>query len=332
MMRSSTDSDGWSRDNLYHGSGFDIDQFRAGSDIYLAGAPKETEGFAEGLHLGGGGKNPSLYAVQFRPGRTWHIQSQIDDALADGDDLGDAIDKLSAQAKKEKFSYLVFDHPSFGEGEDFTAVVSLFPNRDLRVVARRNLKGLVRKTAQPRTLYVKRRLLNAGAVRAWAASQGIASALPAGDMHVTVAFSREPVDWSVLEPQQDAIVVNDAVAKANRVLYVKHAVHQFPSRDAANGALVLRFSSTALHDRWRYFRDAGASWDYPEYQSHVTITYSVPEADVGSIEPYRGPLVFGPEEFAEVNDDWAGEVAEESLSKVERSVPRRRSRRRYAEV
>jgi len=170
------------------------------------------------------------------------------------------------------------------------------------------LRGLG-KAAGRKTLYVKRRLLNPEDVRAWAAAQGIASTLRPDDMHVTVAFSREPVDWSKIELETDAVVVLDDGVE-------KRAVHQFPPRSTPNGALVLKFESPELRARWQYFRDAGASWDFPEYQPHVTITYSVPQADVGAIEPYRGPLIFGPEEASEVNDDWAGELVEEPTSMI----------------
>lgn len=185
------------------------------------------------------------------------------------------------------------------------------PEKSIRFADREQdilfLLGVVTKAGlQPRTLYVKRRLLNGDAVRAWAASQGIAFALPANDMHVTVAFSKEPVDWSALEPQRDAIVVQGDARQ----------VRQFPARTTPNGALVLRFESPELAARWRELRDAGASWDFPEYQPHVTITYSVPEADVSAIEPYRGPLIFGSEEFTEVDEGWAGEVEEEPLIKA----------------
>ena len=153
------------------------------------------------------------------------------------------------------------------------------------------VQGKVKKAAD-KTLYVHRPLLNGDQVRAWAASQGIASTLPAGDMHVTIAFSREPVDWSSLTPDQGTLTAVGGTRFA----------HQFAPKAKDNGALVLRFESPALDARWKAFCDAGASWDFPEYSPHITLTYSVPEVDTASIQPYEGPLVFGPEEFGEVND------------------------------
>jgi hypothetical protein len=52
--------------------------------------------------------------------------------------------------------------------------------------------------------------------------------------------------------------------------------------------------------------ERGASWDYEEYQPHVTITYNGGGIDLHAIEPYRGRLVFGPEIFEEINENWGG--------------------------
>ncbi|CAN0594097.1 unnamed protein product, partial [Laminaria digitata] len=49
--------------------------------------------------------------------------------------------------------------------------------------------------AAPRTLYVRRDVLNADEIISWAKEQGFKTTLPADDMHVTVAFSRDRVDW-----------------------------------------------------------------------------------------------------------------------------------------
>lgn len=159
------------------------------------------------------------------------------------------------------------------------------------------------RKVEPRSLYVKRRLVNADALREHFRGQGLKSTLAPGDMHVTVMFSRAIVDWSKIEAEGDALtVVGDA-----------REVHQFPARTTPNGALVLRFESAALNRRHHQLRAAGASSDFPDYLPHVTLTYSVPDASGMAIEPYRGPLVFGPEEFKEVDEGWADDIKEEPL-------------------
>src|SRR5207253_1331612 len=46
----------------------------------------------------------------------------------------------------------------------------------------------------------------------------------------------------------------------------------------------------------------GATTDFLNYKAHVTITYGEDAPVV--VEPYDGPLVFGPEEWNEADSDW----------------------------
>ncbi len=157
----------------------------------------------------------------------------------------------------------------------------------------------------PRTLYVSRPLLDGARLRAWARrALGLRSALAAADMHVTVAFSRAPVNWFALSPDRNLVLIPEGEADRE----VKRL----------GKATVLRFRAPELERRWREFRDrAGASWDHPSYQPHVTLTYTVPEGtDLHDATPFDGPLRFGPERWAEVKDDWPVDVQEEPLRKA----------------
>jgi hypothetical protein len=78
-------------------------------------------------------------------------------------------------------------------------------------------------------------------------------------------------------------------------------------------AIVLRFTSAALSARWRQFRAGGASWDYAQYQPHITITYRAPAgwlAAMSKIAPFAGTLRFGPERYREVSDGAGKQVPE----------------------
>ena len=167
------------------------------------------------------------------------------------------------------------------EGDDEAAALSPPPAREEQP------NPIETKDAAPRTLYVQRKLLNAAEFIAWAKAQGFKTTTPADDLHVTIAFSRRPVDWMKVgetwSSDKDG-TLNVAPGGARLVE---------PLGD--KGAVVLLFNSSELS--WRHEaikRDADASWDFPSYQPHVTITYSGGDVDLSKVEPFRGKLVFGP--------------------------------------
>ena len=159
-------------------------------------------------------------------------------------------------------------------------------------------------SAEPRTLYVHRPLKNADALTAWAKEQGFKTTLPAGDMHVTIAFSKEPVDWNGVPDGFDSEIVPASAGQKSGNRSVE------PLGD--KGAVVLRFESTDLASRWRQFRRAGASWDHESYHPHVTITYDGGDVDLSKVVPYDGPLEFGEEAFEEVSPKWFEKVKEQA--------------------
>jgi len=152
--------------------------------------------------------------------------------------------------------------------------------------------------AKPRTLYVSRKLLNAAEVLRWANGQGFKTTLPAADMHVTVLYSKAHVDWMKMGEDFGGGELTVSAGGAR-------LIEQFDG-----GAVVLLFNSSTLSWRHEEMVRNGASHDFPEYQSHVTITYDPGEVDVAQIEPYRGELRFGPEIFEELDEDWKANLKE----------------------
>ena len=75
-------------------------------------------------------------------------------------------------------------------------------------------------------------------------------------------------------------------------------------------ARVLLFTNDDLKWRHERIKDAGASWDHPEYQPHITISYDPDAPDIATIEPYHGPIILGPEIFQEVKEDWQEGIKE----------------------
>ena len=156
--------------------------------------------------------------------------------------------------------------------------------------------------AEPAPLYVNRKVLNAAEIIKWAKSQGFKSTLSESEMHVTVAFSKAPVDWmkageAWAQSEDGGLTVRPGGPRMIEVF--------------GEGAVVLAFSSSDLAWRHMALREIGASWDWPEYQPHITITYASGDVDVSKIEPYRGEIVLGPEIFEPIKLNWKEGVSEQ---------------------
>ncbi|TAV89304.1 anti-CBASS protein Acb1 family protein [Rhizobium leguminosarum] len=139
-----------------------------------------------------------------------------------------------------------------------------------------------------RTLYVSRKVINADEIVAWAKGRGFKTTLPAEDIHVTITFSRTPVDWMEMGSAWDDEV---KIPRGGPRLMEKFGE-----------ARVLLFASNMLQWRHREMVELGASWDHPEYQPHITISYDPDAPDLSTVEAYQGEIILGPEIFTEVNE------------------------------
>ena len=157
--------------------------------------------------------------------------------------------------------------------------------------------------ARPRSLYVSRKLLNAAEFLKWAKGQGFEATLPAADLHATVLYSHTPVDWLKMGSPWDENDKGEVIVKPGGARIVE------PLGD--KGAVVLLFNSSALSWRHEEMVRNGASHDFDDYQPHITITWAKPDGlDLATVEPYRGELRFGPEIFAEIDEEWTASLVE----------------------
>ena len=147
----------------------------------------------------------------------------------------------------------------------------------------------------PRPLYVSRKVVNRRDFERWAEAQGIELL---DDLHVTIAFSRASVDWMAVRAEWN-------VDKDGRM----HIEPGGPRDLAVQGVapqpevIVVEFNNTSLQWRHEDLCEAGASWDFENYQPHVTVALAE-GVDVSELEPYRGPIVLGPEIFEELNTNY----------------------------
>lgn len=150
--------------------------------------------------------------------------------------------------------------------------------------------------AAPRTLYLRRDVLNVSEIKAWAKAQGFDTVQDG--LHVTIIHTRSQLDW---------IKVGEDYWGENGKITIAEGGPRLMERFGE--AIVLQFASSRLTWRHEDIKRMGAETDYPEYQPHITITWAMPEGmDLSKVDPYRGKIELGPEVFEEVNDDWKSKV------------------------
>lgn len=158
----------------------------------------------------------------------------------------------------------------------------------------------VEKSQKERTLYINRPVLNAKEIIAWAKSQGFNTTVQPKDMHVTIAFSSSPFDWSKLEADGQHLVSHGGARIVQKL----------------GEATVLRFEDSALKGRWGEILDKGASWDYEGYKPHITLSYGNQTLDLSKVEPFAGAIHLGPELMDEIKEEWAEGITEKMQKAV----------------
>lgn len=152
--------------------------------------------------------------------------------------------------------------------------------------------------ATPRTLYLRRDVLNADEIIRWFKDQGVPEVYAPESLHVTVVYSKKPVDWMKMGEPWDARL---EIPEGGPRLLEKFG----PTQDV----LVQLFKSRELDWRHEQARELGASYDFDEYQSHISISLRAGELDLVNLKPWQGPIVLGPEVYGEIDDgDWREKV------------------------
>lgn len=155
-------------------------------------------------------------------------------------------------------------------------------------------KAMAIVDATPRTLYVSRKVVNGAEIVAWAKGQGF-DPVPAAELHVTIAFSRTPVDWMKISAPYDW---GEVKGKRGHVIIPPGGPRIV---EPLGDMIVLFFSSSTLTWRHEDIVRSGASWDYPDFQPHVSIAKSADGINLREVEPFRGEIELGPEIFEEID-------------------------------
>lgn len=156
--------------------------------------------------------------------------------------------------------------------------------------------------AAPRSLYLRRDVLNADQIIKWYKDQGVPEVYAAESMHVTVIYSKKPLDWMAMGQPWEA------------TLELPEGGPRIMDKFGDMGdVLVLLFASRELQWRHELAKELGGSSDFPEYQPHISISLRAGEIDLINIKPWQGPIVLGPEVYEEIEErgDWREKVATE---------------------
>jgi hypothetical protein len=137
-------------------------------------------------------------------------------------------------------------------------------------------------------LYVYRPLINGDDLHKWAQEEGL-SIISEDALHVTLAYSRNGLNgYETVAPDSNFFYNSDL----EHFRYLDYFGKE-------KSVLVLKLNAPELVERWEDFVAAGANWDWPGFEPHITLTYDAKKIDISQINPYRGDLIFGPEIWLE---------------------------------
>lgn len=225
----------------------------------------KTKADAARAIAGSGGMSPELIPIEALSDGL--VNALVEDGSLPG--LEKAIEEYGKLSEQEE-----------DEAEAAAAVIPARANEQMRLAA---------NDAAPRTLYVRRDVLNRAEIERWARSQGFADIVP--DLHVTIAHSTVPVDWFKV-----------GTSWSEKVEIGAGGPRQMERLGDDGRYIALLIMANDLVWRHREIIEAGASWDWPDYQPHISIQIGG-DVDLSKVEPYQGRIVLGPEIFETVRED-----------------------------
>jgi hypothetical protein len=148
----------------------------------------------------------------------------------------------------------------------------------------------------PRTLYIRRDVMNYKDIAQHYKKLGVSNVYGA-EMHVTICYSKQPVDW--LKVGEDSWGNSE-----DGTLTVKAGGPRV--NEQFGKYLVLAFASTDL--AWRHcsiLDRTDGTWDYEDYTPHISVSTDPGAVDPITMPAYTGPIVLGPEIFEEIKVEGA---------------------------
>lgn len=149
--------------------------------------------------------------------------------------------------------------------------------------------------------YVCRPILNPLDIIKWAKENGFKKCYAPTDFHVTICYSKE---FFSRPDYHTPARINIPAAKVHRGFDV------FGDNKDTN---VIKFFNEELMRVHKLLRKHGASFDFPEYQPHISFSSDVTK-DKNAITPYYGPIILGKEKWDVIKSDWKPKEEEASAA------------------
>lgn len=138
-----------------------------------------------------------------------------------------------------------------------------------------------------KTLYVARWVKNWDDLVEFAKAQWLTDIIDKDDFHVTIAFSRDEVDWDqfVADTSEMTISIENAVV------------------EKLGDAIVIKFESKELEEAWQKYIDGWASWDHDGYLPHISLSYNADQS-LDGIDSFSWDIELWPEVMDEVDEQY----------------------------
>ncbi|MCD6069613.1 MAG: Glittering 9 [Microvirga sp.] len=142
---------------------------------------------------------------------------------------------------------------------------------------------------------------SAEALAAWATENGLTNVVPPSEMHCTTVYSRTPVPTYTADEYASETILPETMSL---------------ERLGDDGAVVLQFESWYATYRHEEAERLGASWGYPTYRPHVTLSYD--HKGELPVEPPTFAIMLGGEFIKplDLGEEKVREQAEEAASDI----------------
>lgn len=140
--------------------------------------------------------------------------------------------------------------------------------------------------------YVSVKVLNHKELYDFFKAQGV-DVVDSTELHNTISYSRETFERA---PNEDTITISVDEMKPKL------------ERLGDEGAVVLKHSNPEVIKRFNECMEAGATYDYPEYQPHITITYNGKDLNLDEIKIPDFDIILGEEEVVPLDKDWTDKL------------------------